>query len=142
MQKSNGKGKQVNESGHKECAQNAKNDAEESDAEGLNMGDLCPPGAENLSFGSFDHIEIRKLTCMHFTEQTSAIINEYGTNMCGSKFDSLAAFEAKRAIYLSGKDAEKPLGDLGQRSSSKSLSTVIEELEKEMEKERAVSQYL
>jgi len=145
----NSKGKKVSEAvqgvrndNMKETVQENINDTEDSEDEGLNIGDLCMPGAESLSFGSFDSVEIRKLTCMAFTEGKSFAINEYGTNMYGGTFDSLAAIEAKRAIQ---NHDFCPTGtgfkccELGQSSSIKELLPVIEANEKEIETERAVS---
>lgn len=80
------------------------------------MGDLIIPGCDQLKFGNFDNVEIRRLSCLYFNDNSSSMINEYGSNMERSKMDPLVAIEAKNAIckgksseifqfdYLQGKD--------------------------------------
>jgi hypothetical protein len=133
---STSRGKKVNE-----AVEGNKNDTEESEDEGLDIGDLCIPGAEKLSFGNFDNAEISKLTCLTFTEGRSIAINEYGTNMYGGTFDSLAAIEAKRAILMGYANTETELKCLekDQLSGKKVLSPVMENKDKVTEVERAIS---
>jgi hypothetical protein len=118
-----------------------KNDTEESEDEGLVIGDLCIPRAERLSFGNFDNVEISKLTCLTFTKGKSIAINEYGTNMYGGTFDSLAAIEAKRTIQMGYYNTETELKCLekDQISGKKVLSPVMEINDKVTEVERAIS---
>lgn len=71
---------------------------EESEDEGLKFGDLLSPGGQKFNFGSFEQHEIRKLWKMRIAENKSTAINEYGSNFFKSKFDPLAAIEAKAAL--------------------------------------------
>lgn len=119
----------------KETVQENINDTEDSKDEGLNIGDLCMPGAESLSFGSFDSVEIRKLTCMAFTEGKSFAINEYGTNMYGGHL--ILWLQLKRREIQNYDFCPTGTGskccELGQSSSIKELSPMIEATEKEIE---------
>lgn len=114
------------------CMENELNDNNESEDEWLAMDDICQPGAEKLSFGDFSEVEIRKLTCMQFAEGCSTVINEYGTNMCGSKFDSLAAIEAKCAMLSSGEVSKDKVCQTvtvsGRANKRKELATMKEEV--------------
>lgn len=73
-------------------------ETEESEDEGLKFEDLLSPGGQNVNFGSFKQHEIRKIWNMRIAENKSTAINEYGSNLFKSKFDPLAAIEAKAAL--------------------------------------------
>jgi len=75
-----------------------KEDSEESEDQGLCFDDIISPGGQHLTFGSFKHMEINNLFTVMLRDNVSATINEYGTNFYNSKFDSLAAIEAKNAL--------------------------------------------
>lgn len=130
-----GKNKQVDDAGQHEGMEKDKNDNEDSADEGLFMGDLCPPGAESHTFGSFSHVEIRKLNCIYFNDGKPTVIDEYGSNIHGYKFDPLAAIEAKRAMFNAGKSCHV---NTGNQNTRKDLSPVMEEGER-VTKERVVS---
>lgn len=46
---------------NKDQLENSKEDVDDSEDEGLQMGDSCPPGVGGLIFGNFDRVEIWKL---------------------------------------------------------------------------------
>lgn len=65
------------------------------------MGDLITEGCDSLNVGPDNKagtIEGRKLWSMQCNAAHTVVINEYESNMWGSRFDSLAAIEAKSAI--------------------------------------------
>lgn len=70
----------------------------ESEDEGLKFGDFLSPGGSSINFGSFQQEDVQKIWKMQLNENLSTVINEYGTNLSKSKFDSLAAIEAKFAM--------------------------------------------
>ena len=72
-------------------------DSESSD-QGLCFDDIISPGGEHLNFGTFQNMEIKNLWSVKLSENVSAVINEYGSNLFKSKFDPLAAIEAKNAL--------------------------------------------
>jgi hypothetical protein len=99
-------------------------------------------------FGNFEKVEIRKLSHMSFAENSFTVINEYGFSLFKSKFDPLAAIEAKTAmtkktqVVLSlSLDRALVQSTCGQDDSvkTKEISTLIEEAEEEMSKNRAIS---
>ena len=78
---------------------------EESEDQGLCFDDIISPGGQHLSFGTIENMEIKNIWHMQISDDSSMPINEYGTNLFRSKFDPLAAFEAKTALR-SGKLSE------------------------------------
>jgi hypothetical protein len=77
---------------------------DESEDEGLKMGDLVPPGLEQLRFGDFDALELRKVSCITVNVNPQAVINEYGSNFIKYKQDPLVTIEAKNALYGNSKE--------------------------------------
>ena len=65
--------------------------------------DIMSPGGQHINFGTFENLEIKKLWSFQIQDNATAVINEYGSNFLKSKFDPLAAIEAKKAL-LSGKN--------------------------------------
>ena len=78
---------------------------EESEDQGLCFDDIISPGGQHLSFGTIENMETKNIWHMQISDNASMPINEYGTNLFRSKFDPLAAFEAKIALR-SGKLTE------------------------------------
>jgi hypothetical protein len=113
-----------------------------SEDRGLTFGHLISPGCESLQFGSFQVGETRSIWSFQLNDNMAAVINEYGTNMFKSKFDPLAAIEAKSAI-CSGKKQGVNLDTITEESDFKEES--LKELDKVMlnvedgETNRAVS---
>lgn len=52
-----------------------------------------------MRFGNIERIEIRKLSCFSFANNSSTMINEYDSNMEKSIYDRLTTIEAKNVIY-------------------------------------------
>ncbi|TVU24383.1 hypothetical protein EJB05_26816, partial [Eragrostis curvula] len=101
---------------------------EESEDEGLKIEDLVLPGSEVLNVGQCYTSELsedsRKLSSFQHNAMHSFVINEYGTNLFRSKFDPLAAIEAKIAI----ENASRQIS-LNEDSSDKQMDTqVVEEV--------------
>jgi len=71
---------------------------EESEDQGLSFDDIISPGGQHLNFGTFENMEIKNIWHMQLADNSIVPINEYGTNLFGSKFDPLAAIEAKFAL--------------------------------------------
>ncbi|CAO2203360.1 unnamed protein product [Urochloa humidicola] len=87
---SEGKGKQLDSQEH--------NSSESSEDQGLRFGNIISPGGEHLSFGTWQHMEIKNLCRMQVDTSKSVVINEYGSNLHKNSFDSLAVIEAKLAM--------------------------------------------
>jgi len=77
-----------------------EDDAASSD-HGLSFDDFISPGGEHFTFGSFQNVEVKNLWKVETGDDSSMMINEYGSNWFKSKSDPLIAVEAKQAI-LSG----------------------------------------
>ena len=77
-----------------------EDDAASSD-HGLSFDDFISPGGEHFTFGSFQNVEVKNLWKVETGDNSSTVINEYGSNWFKSKSDPLIAVEAKQAI-LSG----------------------------------------
>ena len=73
----------------------------ESPEQELCFDDIISPGGGHFTFGSFQNVEIKNLWKIDTGDNSSTVINEYGTNMVKSKSDPLVAVEAKQAL-LSG----------------------------------------
>ncbi|KAG2575744.1 hypothetical protein PVAP13_7KG373201 [Panicum virgatum] len=71
---------------------------EESEDQGLSFDNIISPGGQHLNFGTFENMEIKNICHMQLADNSIVPINEYGTNLFGSKFDPLAAIEAKFAL--------------------------------------------
>jgi hypothetical protein len=135
------KGKQVAGEGYyqNEAKQMARND-DDSEDEGLKIGNLIEPGSDQLRFGNFDHMEVRMLTSIHFDDAARIVINEYGSNMEKFKSDPLATIEAKNALYGSNRNDIFQFDKYMIKSGpSKDLSTTIEDKKAVFDKERAIS---
>lgn len=79
---------------------------EESEDEGLNIGDSISPGGQSFNFGSFQQYEIKKLWNVLFATNKSTAINEYGSNFIKSKFEPLEDIEAKAALLAVGENKQ------------------------------------
>lgn len=90
----------------------------------LCFDDIISSGGEHLNFGTFKNMEIKQLWYMKLRDNVSAVINEYGTNLYKSKFDSFSTIEAKHAL-TTGKYAK--LNELSTTSICKALDTIQEE---------------
>jgi len=89
-----GKGKQViGESTHQ-----VTNTEEDSEDEGLKIGDPIIAGSDQLRFDTFDTLEIKMLSSIHMDDSAQVVINEYGSNLEKSKSDPFATIEAKNSI--------------------------------------------
>lgn len=86
---------------------NSQDKEEESEDEGQKFGDILSPGGQSFTFGSFEQSEIKKLWKVKISETKSTAINEYGSNFITSKFDSLAAIEAKTALLAQSKEGSQ-----------------------------------
>lgn len=83
----------------------------------MKMGDLVVHGSEQLRFGSFGTMELRKV-----------IINEYGSNFMKYKQDPLVTIEAKKALLENKKDDIFQFDDIvGKFGSTKKLPTILED---------------
>lgn len=71
----------------------------DSEEDSFLMGDLLAPGSERLQFGTFDKVELRKVSCIAMDMNPQIIINEYGTNLMKQKLDPLVTIEAKNALH-------------------------------------------
>lgn len=82
------------------------NEFEDSDDEGLKIGDMIQPGSDKLNVGppsvttEFTEND-RKTWVMQYNVDHIVAINEYGSNMFKSKFDPLTTIEEKTAIVSS-----------------------------------------
>jgi len=97
------------------------------------------PGSEQLRFGNFDPVEIRKVCCITIDMNPQTVINEYGSNMMMNKYDPLKTFEAKSASYDCSKENFFQVEDMMYKYSSKSLQTILEDKEVVNCVERAIS---
>ena len=91
----------------------------DSEEDSFFTGDLIAPGADHLSFGSFNTLKLGKVT-----------VNEYGSNFMKYKQDSLVTIETKRALFENKKSDIFQLEDFG---SEKKLSTILEDMGPVME---------
>jgi hypothetical protein len=131
-----GKYKQV----FSECSQQVSGTNEDSEDEGLKIGDLITPGSDQLIFGSFDTMEIKMLTSINVDESAQVVINEYGSNLKKYKLDPLTTIEAKNSICESSRPKFFRLEDyMIDSGPSKYLPTIEEEKEEPAMKERAIS---
>ena len=78
-----------------------KDGENENSDQGLSFDDIISPGGEHFTFGSFQNVEIKNLWKFDTGNNSSTVINEYGTNWVKSKPDPLVVVEAKQAL-LSG----------------------------------------
>ena len=72
---------------------------EDSEDEGLKMGDLIVPGSDQLRFDIFENLDIRMLSSIIVNDSSHTVINEYGSNLQKSKHDPLTTIEAKDALH-------------------------------------------
>jgi hypothetical protein len=94
--------------------QQASSDSEDGT---LLVGDLVVPGYEQLRFGNFDNMELRKV-----------VFNEYGSNFMKFKLDSLMTIEVKNAIFDSKREDIFQFDDIiGKSGSTKKLPTIMED---------------
>jgi hypothetical protein len=91
---------------------------EESEDQGLCFDDLISPGGEHFNFGSFQQIEVKQLSSVKLHENTSTMINEYGTNMFKSKFDPLTVIEAKNDLIFGKSSTQTKQGGVETKSPS------------------------
>lgn len=89
---------------------------DDSDDESMQLGDMVLPGSEKLNVGQCssdtrDHDEGRKLWSVQCNAMQSVVINEYGSNMIKTKYDPLAAIEAKNAIQSAITDGKSKVND-------------------------------
>jgi hypothetical protein len=113
---STSKGKQVVGDGSGTASQQQAS-SEDSEDESLLMGDLVVPGYEQLRFGNFDNMELRKV-----------VFNEYGSNFMKFKLDSLMTIEVKNAIFDSKREDIFQFDDIiGKSGSTKKLPTIMED---------------
>jgi hypothetical protein len=134
---SNVKGKQVSVdcSGQKKTQALGNND-EDSEDEGLRMGDLIIPESDQLRFGTFENLEIRMLSNIFVNESSHTVINEYGSNLQKSKHDPLTAI----ALHACKKFEFFQLEDyMIKPGPSKSLPSILEEKKENHNTTRAVS---
>lgn len=104
------------------------------------IGDLIVLGFDQLKFGNFERVEIRKISCITIDENPKTIINEYGSNLMKEKHDPLKTIEAKNALYGCRKENFFQVDDLATKcGTSKSLDTILEDKVMEKTKERDVS---
>jgi hypothetical protein len=68
--------------------------------------ELISPGGQHFTFGTFKEMEIKDIYRMQISESNSVAVNQYGTNLCKYKYDSLAVIEAKFAMAGGSKSAE------------------------------------
>ncbi|KAK8445210.1 hypothetical protein SEVIR_9G288142v4 [Setaria viridis] len=116
-------------------------EAEESKDEGLLMEDIIAPEGDHLRFGSFENDEIKKLWSVKLSENSTTVINEYGSNMKTSKFDPLGAIEAKYALKMSNHEASSKLTPIveDKEESAKTKEIMMEQESKELVNSRACS---
>ncbi|CAN6283821.1 unnamed protein product [Urochloa humidicola] len=74
---------------------------------GLCFDDIISPGVEHYTFGTFQKVEIKSIWRMHLRENSSAIINEYGSNLYKYKSDPLVVLEAKQALFSNGENEKQ-----------------------------------
>jgi hypothetical protein len=103
------------------------------------MGDLVVPGSEQLRFGNFDPVEIKTVSCITVNVNPQAVINEYGSNFVKYKQDPLVTIEAKNALHGTSKEEFFQLDNIGSKSGSKVLPTIVEDEEEERNGQRAIS---
>jgi hypothetical protein len=135
---SDSKGKQVSGGCSQKDQQQPCSD-EDSEDEALMMGDLVVPGSEQLRFGNFDPVEIKTVSCITVNVNPQAVINEYGSNFVKYKQDPLVTIEAKNALHGTSKEEFFQLDNMGSKSRSKVLPTIVEDEEEERNGQRAIS---
>ncbi|CAN6285278.1 unnamed protein product [Urochloa humidicola] len=97
---------------------------EESEDQGLRIGELISPGGSKLNFGSFQENEITNLWKLQINASKTVVINEYGSNLFKNKNDPLAVIEAKYAL----KSGELPKEQgLFQKEKQQEKSTMLEQ---------------
>ncbi|CAN6342986.1 unnamed protein product [Urochloa humidicola] len=71
---------------------------EDSEDQGLHIGELVSSDGSRLSFGSFQDNEITNQWKLQINWNKSVVINEYGSNLHKNKNDPLVITEAKLAL--------------------------------------------
>lgn len=69
-------------------------------------------------------MEIKNLWTMHINEHITAAINEYGSHFTKSKFDSLAAIQAKHALLTGGSGPSKVDDKMSELESVNAIITL------------------
>ncbi|CAN6381079.1 unnamed protein product [Urochloa humidicola] len=103
------------------------NSGEESEDQGLYMGDIIAPSGDHLNFGAFENTEIRNLWKMQIDNSKSVVINEYGSNLHKNSFDSLAVIEAKIAMKGGQKEPSEEVKNVNKEVQETQLQNTLVE---------------